>query len=135
MIAARWLQSTHGLSFIKQGQNIAAIPAQWNETIQYLMQELKVRYAGVELGTIAKDDLVPEHALALSTIIHPEIFSVELNREQALNYLRKNEITISSNHKGWTLANYNGIHLGWMKMLGNRINNYYPKEWRILKQS
>jgi len=130
-IASNWLQSTENLSFILQGQNIAVIPSQWNETIQYLMQELKVRYAGVELGTIGKDDLIPEHALALSTIINPSVFSVELDLEQSLNYLRKNEIAINSNHKGWALATYKGFHLGWMKLLGNRINNYYPKEWRI----
>ncbi len=134
-IASSWLQSAEDLSFILQGQNIAVIPAQWNETIQYLMQELKVRYAGVELGTIAKNDLIPEHSVALSTITNSSVFSVELDLEQALNYLRKNEITVSSNHKGWALAKYKGFHLGWMKMLGNRINNYYPKEYRVLMQA
>lgn len=133
-IASNWVQLTEDLSFVLQGQNIAVIPSQWNETIQYLMQELKVRYAGVELGTIAKNDLIPEHALALSTVISSSIFSVELDLEQALNYLRKNEVMVSSDHKGWALATYKGFHLGWMKMLGNRINNYYPKEYRILKQ-
>lgn len=131
-IAANWISSSEGLTFIKQGQNIAAIPTQWNETIQYLMQELKVRYAGVELGTIAKNDLLPEHALAVSTILKEDVVKVELTLEQSLNYLRKNEINIDSPHKGWALAVYNNFPLGWMKLLGNRINNYYPKEWRIL---
>ena len=130
-IASAWLQSSEGLTFIMQGQNIAAIPMHWNETIQFLMQELKVRYAGIELGTIGKDDLIPEHALALSTIISSSVFSVELNSEEALNYLRKKELLINSKHKGWALARYKGFNLGWMKLLGNRINNYYPKEWRI----
>ncbi len=130
-IASAWLQSSDGFSFIMQGQNIAAIPMLWNETIQFLMQELKVRYAGVELGTIGKEDLIPEHALALSTNINSSVFSVELNLEEALNYLRKKELLINSNHKGWALARYRGFNLGWMKLLGNRINNYYPKEWRI----
>lgn len=131
-IAANWVKNTNGLTFIKQGQNIAAVPAQWNQAIQYLMQELKVRYAGVELGTIAKNDLLPEHALALSTIIGHSVVKVELSKEQALEYLRKNEITVECAHKGWALATYKGHPLGWMKLLGNRINNYYPKEWRIL---
>jgi 16S rRNA C967 or C1407 C5-methylase (RsmB/RsmF family)/NOL1/NOP2/fmu family ribosome biogenesis protein len=131
-IAANWIHSTEGLTFIKQGQNIAAIPTQWNETIQYLMQELKVRYAGVELGTIAKNDLLPEHSLALSTIISNSVIKVELSKEQALDYLRKNEIVLESTYKGWALATYKDYSLGWMKLLGNRINNYYPKEWRIL---
>lgn len=131
-VAANWLQSTDGLSFIKQGQHIAAVPIQWNETIQYLMQELKVRYAGVELGTIAKNDLLPEHALAVSTILKTDALKVDLDLNQALDYLRKNDLNISSEHKGWALAMYKNYPLGWMKLLGNRINNYYPKEWRIL---
>lgn len=132
-LASAWLQSTENLSFILQGQNIAVVPSSWYTIIQYLMQQLKVRYAGVELGTIAKKDLLPEHALALSTIINQTIFSVELNEEQALTYLRKNDLQIESSHKGWALAKYKGMNLGWMKLLGNRINNYYPKEYRILK--
>ena len=132
-LASAWLQSTANLSFILQGQNIAVVPSSWYTIIQYLMQQLKVRYAGVELGTIAKNDLLPEHALALSTIINQTIFSVELNEEQALTYLRKNDLQIESSHKGWALAKYKGMNLGWMKLLGNRINNYYPKEYRILK--
>lgn len=133
-IASKWLQSVEGLSFVLQGQNIAVVPTQWNETIQYLMQELKVRYAGVELGTIAKNDLIPEHALALSTLLQASINSVELDQEQALNYLRKNEMILEQQQKGWALARFQGRNLGWMKLLGNRINNYYPKEFRILKQ-
>ena len=132
-LASTWFQSTENLSFILQGQNIAIVPSSWYTIIQYLMQQLKVRYAGVELGTIAKNDLLPEHALALSTIINQTIFSVELNEEQALTYLRKNDLQIESSYKGWALAKYNGMNLGWMKLLGNRINNYYPKEYRILK--
>jgi len=131
-IAAHWLQTIEELSFILQGQNIAVVPAQWNDLIQFLIQVLKVRYAGVELGTIAKNDLLPEHALALSTLSNSSVYTVELDLKQSLNYLRRNEIIISNEHKGWALVQYNGYHLGWMKMLGNRINNYYPKEWRIL---
>jgi NOL1/NOP2/sun family putative RNA methylase len=131
--ASAWLQSTDEVSFILQGQNIAVVPSSWHTTIQYLMQQLKVRYAGVELGTIAKNDLLPEHALALNTIINQNIFAVEMNEEQALTYLRKNDLQIESSHKGWALVKYKGMNLGWMKMLGNRINNYYPKEWRVLK--
>ncbi len=132
-IAEKWITSTDEFSFVLQGQNIAVVPARWNNEIQFLMQQLKVRYAGVEMGTIAKNDLLPEHALALSTICSKQIFSVELDKEEALTYLRKNEMHIEAAHKGWALATYNGFNLGWMKLLGNRINNYYPKEWRILK--
>jgi NOL1/NOP2/fmu family ribosome biogenesis protein len=29
------------------------------------------------------------------------------------------------------LIKYNGKAIGWVKNLGNRANNLYPKEWRI----
>ncbi|WP_317038818.1 methyltransferase RsmF C-terminal domain-like protein [Sphingobacterium populi] len=32
---------------------------------------------------------------------------------------------------GWLLVRYQGVNLGWIKALPNRINNYYPKELRI----
>jgi NOL1/NOP2/fmu family ribosome biogenesis protein len=36
--------------------------------------------------------------------------------------------------KGWQAVSYKGFPLGWINGLGNRVNNYYPKELRILKQ-
>ncbi|HAP01108.1 MAG TPA: hypothetical protein DCQ93_04195, partial [Bacteroidetes bacterium] len=33
--------------------------------------------------------------------------------------------------KGWLLAQYENHPLGWLKSLGNRMNNYFPTEWRI----
>ncbi|MBK6995726.1 MAG: hypothetical protein IPH31_12640 [Lewinellaceae bacterium] len=32
---------------------------------------------------------------------------------------------------GWTLARYEGLNLGWVKILPNRLNNYLPQERRI----
>jgi NOL1/NOP2/fmu family ribosome biogenesis protein len=29
------------------------------------------------------------------------------------------------------MVTYEGLPLGWIKNIGNRINNYYPKDWRI----
>jgi NOL1/NOP2/fmu family ribosome biogenesis protein len=37
------------------------------------------------------------------------------------------------NGGGWGLVSYKNFSLGWINVLPNRINNYYPKELRILK--
>jgi NOL1/NOP2/fmu family ribosome biogenesis protein len=34
---------------------------------------------------------------------------------------------------GWCLACFKGQALGWMKVLPNRVNNYFPAEYRIIK--
>lgn len=129
---SKWIRSLDAFELVKQGQNIAAVPVRWAALIQQLMDVLKVRYAGVETGMMAKNDLIPDHALALSHLISDSIPFVELERETALEYLRKNEIPVMPSQKGWVLVRYEGLNLGWMKHLGNRINNYYPKEYRIL---
>ena len=33
--------------------------------------------------------------------------------------------------RGWLLARYQGMNLGWMKGIGTRVNNYLPTDWRI----
>jgi NOL1/NOP2/fmu family ribosome biogenesis protein len=81
-----------------------------------------------------RTELIPDHQLALSTIINPSLNSIETEREIALQYLRRQEIKIDSSVKGWALLTYKQLPLGWMKVLANRINNYYPKEWRILNK-
>jgi NOL1/NOP2/fmu family ribosome biogenesis protein len=59
------------------------------------------------------------------------ITRIELNKDQALHYLKGETITIDSDYKGWCLATYEGLPLGWMKLIQGRMNNYYPKSSRI----
>jgi NOL1/NOP2/fmu family ribosome biogenesis protein len=133
-IARNWLDSQAEVAIVWQGQYLAAIPNRWSTEIQYLMQQFKVRYAGTELGTIAKKDLLPEHALAVSTICSPAIPVIDVTETDALQYLRKKEFQMDTDKKGWTLVSYQQHPLGWVKLLSNRLNNYYPKEYRILME-
>jgi NOL1/NOP2/fmu family ribosome biogenesis protein len=55
-----------------------------------------------------------------------------LNYDQSIAYLKKKELNIDT-RKGWKLVSYKNYPLGWINVLANRINNYYPKELRILK--
>jgi NOL1/NOP2/fmu family ribosome biogenesis protein len=88
---------------------------------------------GTKIGEIIKDKLVPDHALALSIILRSDVQQVELDYEQAIQYLKKKEMKPDTGKKGWSLVCYRGHPLGWINILPNRINNYYPKELRILK--
>ncbi len=57
-----------------------------------------------------------------------------MDEERAIDYLKKEPILLSTEKRGWVLVKYKGLDLGWVKNLGNRTNNYYPKEWRIRLQ-
>jgi NOL1/NOP2/fmu family ribosome biogenesis protein len=100
-----------------------------------LLNYCRVIYSGTIVGELMRDKLVPDHALAMSRLVHDAIERVALNREQAIQYLQRKEISIDINKKGWQLVSYEGQILGWINVLPNRINNYYPKELRILKDN
>jgi NOL1/NOP2/fmu family ribosome biogenesis protein len=59
------------------------------------------------------------------------VLQTELDKTQAIQYLRRDNIDISTTDTGWSLMNFDRHPLGWAKLLPNRINNYYPKEIRI----
>jgi 16S rRNA C967 or C1407 C5-methylase (RsmB/RsmF family)/NOL1/NOP2/fmu family ribosome biogenesis protein len=96
-----------------------------------LSQVLSLRYFGVELGKKQKEEWIPSHEWALSSLPKDLFPKVELSEKQALEFLRKNEFKMTDLPFGWVMVTYQNLPLGWIKNLGNRINNYYPKEWRI----
>lgn len=115
-----------------KAMTVHAIPEDLLADTLYLHQNLRLLNCGVSLGSFTKDLFIPNHSLALSTIKHHEIASVDLNLEESLLYLKKELHEVSTNHKSWILMKYGGLGIGWAKNLGNRINNYLPQEYRIL---
>lgn len=117
----------------KHNTELRTISAQWFNDVKIAAAYLYIKKAGVCLGEIKGKDVVPHHELAVSTLNLSNIATVSFEKEQALQYLRKKEVAMNASVKGWALATYEGLGLGWMKILPNRMNNYYPQEWRILK--
>jgi 16S rRNA C967 or C1407 C5-methylase (RsmB/RsmF family)/NOL1/NOP2/fmu family ribosome biogenesis protein len=106
------------------------------ESLDTLQRHLYIKKSGVRLGKLMGNDLIPDHELALSIHINKNaVLQTELNCDQAVQYLRRENIDLTTTEKGWSLMTFEGHPLGWAKLLLNRINNYYPKELRILLRS
>ena len=120
-------------SLFKQGESIRAIKKEWLTDLKWLAKYLYIKKAGIEIGEIKGKDVVPSHELALSSL-SKDFTPVPLTLEQSLQYLRRKEILLPDAPKGWNLVSHGGLPLGWVKVLPNRVNNYYPAEWRILKE-
>jgi len=133
-IANNWLRNDANVTLFKKENLAYALPAASLNDFISLQSSLYIKKAGVLLGKITPHELIPDHELALSNIVRPEINSVLLSKEEAIHYLRKEEIKTETSAKGWVIAKYENQNLGWMKILQNRINNYYPSAWRILKR-
>lgn len=110
---------------------VFAIPADFTETIFFLHHHLRVIKLGTELGELTRKGLIPHEALALDPAIRSEhLPTIELTEEQALAYLHGDTFPLDGKH-GFALVTFRNEPLGWIKHLGNRFNNLYPKEWRI----
>ena len=129
-----WVEETDHV-FITHNNIVYAIPAALIEDVNMLLAALRVQYSGIIVGEIFGDKLVPAHALALSNLVSKSIPFTVPDYENAIQYLRKKEFYSITKDKGWQLVNYEGYFLGWVNVLSNRVNNYYPKELRILKDS
>ncbi len=87
---------------------------------------------GLKLGKQKGRSAIPDQDLAWSTELnHKKVPTLALDLEEALAYLRKATWPYTGQENGWVLATYKGQALGWVKTMPNRINNYYPKEYRI----
>jgi 16S rRNA C967 or C1407 C5-methylase (RsmB/RsmF family)/NOL1/NOP2/fmu family ribosome biogenesis protein len=129
-----WLKPEAPLAFFIHQEQVHALPESRLADLPILQSACYLKEAGLSLGQPSAKDFIPHHHLAMSTIINPAIPNLALSREQALNYLRKEDIKAATDHRGWVLVQYEGRNLGWIKVLPQRSNNYYPKEWRILKR-
>jgi 16S rRNA C967 or C1407 C5-methylase (RsmB/RsmF family)/NOL1/NOP2/fmu family ribosome biogenesis protein len=129
-----WLNNGNAIVLFKQHDSIIALPAGLEKEIPLLQSALYIKHAGVTVGKIAGKDFIPAHALAMSSLINKNVPRIELDRQQALQYLRRDEFRLETTQKGWSLVSYRKHNLGWIKILPGRFNNYYPKEWRIIKQ-
>ncbi|WP_410543984.1 methyltransferase RsmF C-terminal domain-like protein, partial [Xylanibacter rodentium] len=94
---------------------------------------LRVLSAGVTLGNVKGHDIVPNHSLALSSVLCPDAFPVvPLTYTQAVAYLRRETVALPPDTPmGFVLVAWHDAVLGFVKNIGNRANNLYPQEWKI----
>ena len=88
---------------------------------------------GIPLFEQKGKEQIPSAAQALSiTLTHDAYPRVELSLEQARRYLHRETLVLPQDTpKGFILVTYKNQPLGFMKNLGERANNLYPKNWAI----
>ncbi len=133
-ILSRWLTNAEEVTWTAKNGDYFLLNPKHLDHFLLLQKQFYFRKAGVRLGQFQGKDLIPDHELAMSTVLKNEIPSITLNEQQALKYLKKEEIEIDYSVKGWQLVTYEKFGLGWIKVMPNRYNNYLPKEWRILME-
>ncbi len=129
----KFLTSTENfIPFVKNNE-LYALPLSCCNEMNLLMNNFFVRKAGIHVGTIKGKDLVPSHELALSNSLNKEIQKLELSCDDAIRFMKCESVSTTGIPNGWVVITFNNFPLGWIKVIGNRSNNYFPRSQRILK--
>ena len=86
---------------------------------------------GVEVGNLKGTKFIPAHALALNEALNPSVEYIDVDEVTAMAYLRKQTIALDTTI-GYKIIRFEGVNLGWINCIPNRINNMYPTHWRLL---
>ena len=127
-----WIHSAEERFFIQHKETILALPEAWHNELLDINQNLHIITEGLKVGDEKKNKIVPDQALALSTLLNPDSFNLTaLGRQEALLFLKKDTLDSSLFKEGLNLVAYKNHPIGWGKRIGNRFNNSYPTPWRI----
>lgn len=131
-----WLESPAEYESHFWNEQVVLLPKSLaEEMLGLLAAKVKIKMIGVEAGVFHRDEFSPCHHLALTKLVSNTVPVIDLTHDEAIAYLQKKDIVIQGAVRGWALVRHKGYNLGWIKLLGNRANNYYPKEWRIRKDA
>jgi 16S rRNA C967 or C1407 C5-methylase (RsmB/RsmF family)/NOL1/NOP2/fmu family ribosome biogenesis protein len=130
IVAGKWTHFSQD-RLLRWGDELFAVPCPVEEYTR-LFQNLKIVKAGTKLFVAKKDDRLPTHELALSQLLREDAFPcTEIDLRKAITYLRRDSFSLNSITTGWNIITYEGVNLGFTKNIGNRLNNYFPVDWRI----
>lgn len=132
-ILKNWINVPEKHQFYTYKNQIFLIQEHHSQLISQIAATAYIKHTSLQVGELKQNDFIPSHDLAMTSLVSQHIQRLELDYEQAMKYLRKQDFMIDTNLKGWCLMQYKGLQLGWAKILPNRINNYYPVHQRVRK--
>ena len=128
-----WLRGDIDLEFyLTRQEQWKALPADMVRTCTDLITSPLDIQAGIQVGRYKTNTLfLPDHALALSTDLHPDVPAFDLDVDDALRFLKKESLSSHCAQQGIRRITYQGRGLGWGKLVPGRMNNLLPHHWRI----
>lgn len=135
-----WVTSSRDYHFDVAGTSVRAFPRRWMPLLGQIEKHLEVISRGVEIASVKGRDLIPTQSLAMSAAYARGAFpEYAVDYPVAVAYLRRESVSLPSDApRGLLLLTFSSVPgqapmpLGFVKNLGNRANNLYPPEWRIL---
>lgn len=133
---ASWLANDRDFKIFRpDATHLSAIRETLADDAVLLSSTVRTLSAGLLLAEEKGRKLIPAAplALAIPDVRRADAFATaSLSLDEARAYLRREALTLTPDvPRGYVLATYEGLTLGWLNNLGVRANNLYPAEWRI----
>lgn len=127
-----WLKQPELFSFLEHREEVNFLPNEYHEFALNLTSSLHVLSIGTNAGKIIRNELIPNHSLALSIDLNSvELTPFELNDTEVLAYLKKDSFSVKSEEQGLVLCTYRAVPCGWAKIINGKLKNAYPIHLRI----
>jgi len=123
--------SDDSLQCFRIGDSGWAVPVAYVPQWESLCASLRVVSSGIKAAEWKGNGWIPTPESALSIRLSEDVSRLEVDDEQALRYLRGETLSLERSVSGWQLVSFAGFGLGWGKGVQGRLNNAFPKEWRI----
>ncbi len=116
-------------------ETIHNFPERFESILKSIIWDLNPIKIGCKIGQNIKGKIKYSHELAFAYELKKDAFElVEVSYEDAIRFLQKKVLSKVPNITYWGLIVFQNQPLGWVKKVGGRLNNYYPKEFRIRKE-
>ena len=122
-ILSAWPERLSCLRLEAAGESLWAVPEGCPP-----LEGVRVLRAGLRVLRIGRGYVEPDHALAMALLPGEAARTQEVDEEQAASLLRGE--TLPSDARGWVLATYRGMPLGWGKASSGQLKNHIPKGLR-----
>ena len=127
-----WVKPGTSGIFLSNGEFHSFFPGEGVPLLSLLEREIPLLQVGIPVALPAGSNMIPHPFSAFSRIFRDDAFPVaNLSLEEALRFLKRENLALPGREKGWILTAFRDLPLGWVKNLGNRTNNYFPQEFRI----
>lgn len=127
----------HAAKLYRRGDEVCAFPQAKAMVMSTITEALDPLLAGTCVGSVLEKRgvavLSPAPELPLSQAFESSsIAGADVDEQNALKFLHgDSDLALPDGGDGWCVISHRGLALGLVKRMGNRLNNYYPKEWRI----
>ncbi|MDE6611108.1 MAG: rRNA cytosine-C5-methyltransferase [Muribaculaceae bacterium] len=130
----RHISAADRYAVAESGAVIRLEPSTHASFLAELSSKVRVVSSGLTAGVLKGREYAPTHALALSTALQAGSFAtLDLDYHDAMSYLRGEALSELPDGlaRGYVLARYANMPLGFIKNIGRRANNLYPDAMRL----